>query len=63
MLYALGSFQVVRTSTSCYAIYDHYDFAPTKNIKKLPDTIITLPDWALQLAGAKEFYEQGAGSL
>ena len=63
MFYALGSFTVTRTSPSCYAIYDHYDFTPTSAIHKLPITIFTLPEWAYQLSGARDFDVRSAGTL
>lgn len=63
MFWALGTFTITRTSESCYAIYDHYDFTPTAAPAKLPFTIFTLPEWAYQLSGAKDFDVRAAGQL
>ena len=63
MFWALGTFTVTRTSADCYAIYDHYDFTPNSSLPKLPDTILTLPEWAYQLSGAQDFNVYAAGKL
>jgi hypothetical protein len=63
MFYALGTFTVTRTSSNCYAIFDHYDFTPSREVKKALDTVLTLPHWTYQLSGSREFDVHASGRL
>lgn len=58
MYYALGRFTVKRTSTHCYAIYDHYDFTPNK-----PSNWLLFPFWFYQISGARSFDSHASGKL
>jgi hypothetical protein len=71
---ALGAFTVTRSKGgSCYYVQDHYDFFPA-NLRSALDSehfdrakffedILTLPAWAYQMAGAREFDVYAYGKL
>ncbi len=73
MYLSLRTFTATRTTAHCYSVLDTYDFFPTDllraeadgsfNPEKALTDLLTLPAWADQLLGARQFTIHASGKL